>query len=370
MTALDTRPETETTLPTESAPLDAADRTEETVAGSASPPPTPGRIILLVLAWLVVTILSMMLVLYGLEPLFQERTQSQMLDRYRLEVEHASNETGGLGGVTVPTLAPELGAAVGIVEIGRLQLQQVVVEGALPLQTQAGPGHVPGTAGPGQPGNSAIVGRRGTFGAPFRNLGQLEIDDPILITTTQGQAVYKVVSVQQQRILPAAIDASAGAATETTTTTVDSPTTTTSSDPSASTTTTAAPTAIVERGAISLDELYASTADDRLTLVTSADKSPRNAEVATVVVAQLQGLPFPPTPQGGRTASQSGLQGDSGAMAPFLLALSGFVLAAGAAVVLYRRSTVRIAYLLTTPPLIAFIILAAEAFSRFFPAWM
>ena len=141
------------------APIDANGGPAADGPGVSTPPspPSPGRIALLAAAWLVVTFLSMMLVLYGLEPLFQQRTQSQLLACYRLDVEHAANETGGLGGVTVPTFAPELGAPVGILEIGRLQLQQVVVEGALPDQTQAGPGHVPGTAGPGQPGNSAIV---------------------------------------------------------------------------------------------------------------------------------------------------------------------------------------------------------------------
>ena len=139
--------------------------------------------------------------LYGLEPLFQSRTQGQLLASYRAQIERSANETGGLGGVTVPTKAPELGAPVAILEIGRLELQQVVVEGAQSTQTQAGPGHVPGTAAPGQPGNSVIVGRRGTFGAPFAKLGTLEPDDQIVVSTTQGQAVYQVVSVRdQQRI--------------------------------------------------------------------------------------------------------------------------------------------------------------------------
>ncbi|HEY5153556.1 MAG TPA: sortase, partial [Acidimicrobiales bacterium] len=201
LTALDTRPDTvEEWEPELSAPVPAADDEWAGGTGLDHRPMTPGRVVLIVAAWLVVTFLSMMLVLYGLEPLFQERTQNQLLAGYRKKVEFASNETGGLGGVSTPVLAPELGSPVAIIEIGRLQVQQVVVEGAQPLQTQAGPG---------QPGNSSIVGRRGTFGAPFRNLDKLEPDDPILVTTTQGQSVYKVVSVQTQRIVPTAVDAAA-----------------------------------------------------------------------------------------------------------------------------------------------------------------
>ena len=55
---------------------------------------------------------------------------------------------------------------------------------------------------------------------------------------------------------------------------------------------------------------------------------------------------------------------------PFVLASLGFAAAAAAAVVLYRRSTLRIAYLLTTPALLMFIILGAESFSRLLPAWI
>jgi sortase A len=328
--AIDTRPEVVVVSPPAEPEAAPSGEIAEPRARATRKPITPDRAIGLGLIWLVVTCLSITLVLYGLEPLFQERTQSQLLTSYRAEIERAANETGGLGGVTVPTKAPELGSAVAVLEIGKLKLQQVVVEGALANQTQSGPGHIPGTAAPGQPGNSVIIGRRGTFGAPFADLDKLETEDAIVVTTTQGQVVYRVTSVQQQTI-GVAVDGA---------------------------------------DAVSLDDLYGTSKDDRLTLVTSAVANPANATRATVVVATLEGLPFPPTPQGGRTDSQSGFGGDPAAWPLLVLALLGFGLAAAGAVVVYRRFSIRGAYLVTTAPLIAFVILAAESASRLFPSWM
>ena len=42
----------------------------------------------------------------------------------------------------------------------------------------------------------------------------------------------------------------------------------------------------------------------------------------------------------------------------------------GATVVLYRRSSARVAYLLTAAPLLAGTILVAEAACRLLPAWL
>ena len=45
---------------------------------------------------------------------------------------------------------------------------------------------------PGQPGNSAIAGHRTTYGAPFFRLDELELGDPILVSTAQGRFRYEV----------------------------------------------------------------------------------------------------------------------------------------------------------------------------------
>ena len=78
-----------------------------------------------------------------------------------------------------------------------------------------------------------------------------------------------------------------------------------------------------------------------------------------MVIAGLVGRPYEPTPQNGRTDSQTGLDGDSSAWAPFALALAGLVGSVVAAVWLYRRTSTKVAYLLTTPALVVFAILGA-----------
>lgn len=323
---------------------------------------TGRRVTQFVVLWAVVTIACIALVTYGLEPLFQQRTQAKLLDQYRTSISKAAAQKGTLAGVVVPTDAPEPGAPVGILEIGAVKVQQVVVEGATAQQTQAGPGHVPGTAGPGQPGNSVIVGRRATFGAPFGSLHQLEADDSIVVTTTQGQVLYKVSSVSKLSIVsPPGTGSTSGS---TTTTVAQSGINAQASDAAQ-----AAANAVPAEGVISVDELYGPTKDDRLTLVSSASAVPWNSSLATVVVAQLQGTPYAPTPQGGRMESQTGRTGEGGAWPALLLSLQFFALAAAAAVVLYRRGSPRVAYLLTMPPLVAFAVLAAESVSRLFPAW-
>lgn len=311
-----------------------------------------GRLIAL---WVLVALAALVLVLYALEPLFQQNRQSALMDSYTTAIDRAANETGGLAGVSVPTKAPELGAPVAILEIAGIELQQVVVEGVSSSETQAGPGHVPGTAAPGQPGNSAVVGRRGMFAGPFGQLDQLEPEELILVTTTQGQVVYRVRTVEAKEIVAAA-DPDSGATTPpTTSVTVPGTDGEVASESGPLLTT--------------LDELYAPTEDDRLTLVTSASSWPTNSTTATVVVAELEGLPYAPTPQAGRTDAQTGVTGEGGSWPGLLLAVQAFALSAGAAVFLYRRSSTAIAYLLTTPPLIAFAILAAEQVSRVLPAW-
>ena len=56
-----------------------------------------------------------------------------------------------------------------------------------------GPWPLPDNPLPGQAGNAAIAGHRTTYGAPFGEIDKLLPDDEIIITTIQGEFVYKVV---------------------------------------------------------------------------------------------------------------------------------------------------------------------------------
>jgi sortase A len=330
----------------------------------AAPPPaaprplTPRAVALAVGVWLVVTAVTIVVVLYGVGPLLEQRAQTALLRDYRAEVEQAANQSLGLPGVEVPTRAPETGAPVAILDIPDLKIEQVVVEGVGPQQTRRGPGHVPGTAAPGQPGNSAVVARRSAFGGPFRTLGQLEPGDEILVTTIQGQTIYEVTEVRSDEVA----DGSGVTAPEENGDDGDDDIETEADD--------AAPPTRLLPARLTIDELYGPTPDDRLTLVTSASTKPWNTGRATIVVASMQDMPFAPTPQGGRTADDDGRSGDSSAGAPLMLAAIAYLAAVVTAVVLYRKTRPRSAYMLTAPPLLAAALLGAEAAARLLPAWL
>ncbi len=307
-----------TSAPPDPAPAPTSTSTEP---GDERSGPSPRAVAVTVVAWTVLLLVATAAVLYPLGPVFHQREQDELLARFRVEVQQAADATEGLAGLLdaeEPT-APEVGDATAILDLGPLRARQVVVEGVGPDQTRQGPGHVPGTAGLGQPGNSVVVGRRSGWGGPFDRLGDLRRGDQVVATTVQGQTVYVVRSVEERTLDPEA--------------------------------------------------LYGPTDDDRLTLVTSASRAPWARDRAIVVEAFVEGRPFAPTPQGGRTATADGRRGDQNGLAPLVLFGLGYAAAAVAAAVLYRRWRPLTAYLLTTPALVVLSILVGEALIGLLPAW-
>lgn len=76
--------------------------------------------------------------------------------------------------------------------VPRLALDAVVFEGVSVDTLTKGPGHMPGTPVPGQPGNSVISGHRTTYGRPFFDFDQLGPGDRIEVETAIGLHVYEV----------------------------------------------------------------------------------------------------------------------------------------------------------------------------------
>jgi sortase A len=91
------------------------------------------------------------------------------------------------------TASPAEGMPVGVIEIPKIGLNKVIIEGTGTTDLRQGPGHYMGTSLPGQAGNAAIAGHRTTYGAPFYNLNTLGRGDDIVVTTTQGVFTYQVV---------------------------------------------------------------------------------------------------------------------------------------------------------------------------------
>lgn len=78
-------------------------------------------------------------------------------------------------------------------EIPRLGVDVIVVEGTSLAALRAGAGHYPGTALPGTRGNVAIAGHRTTWGKPFNRMDELVRGDRVVLSTPLGRHVYSVI---------------------------------------------------------------------------------------------------------------------------------------------------------------------------------
>jgi len=77
--------------------------------------------------------------------------------------------------------------------IPSMHVRAAVVEGVANADIAMGPGHVPGTALPGQGRNIAIAAHRATHGAEFRYIESIHIGDLIYLHTKNGVYTYKVI---------------------------------------------------------------------------------------------------------------------------------------------------------------------------------
>ena len=92
---------------------------------------------------------------------------------------------------TVPAALVE-GDWAALINIPRIGLDQVVVEGVGVEDLKQGVGHYPDTKMPGEKGNAALAGHRTTYGAPFNKLDDLVPGDEIMVTTRSGSFKYTV----------------------------------------------------------------------------------------------------------------------------------------------------------------------------------
>jgi sortase A len=86
----------------------------------------------------------------------------------------------------------ERGHAIARIEIDRIELDKVMVQGTDTGSLQRGPGHYRDTAIPGQPGTVAIAGHRTTYLAPFRDIDEIRDGDEIRIEMPYAAFTYTV----------------------------------------------------------------------------------------------------------------------------------------------------------------------------------
>lgn len=236
-----------------------------------------------------------------------------------LSAEEAAGEAVDEGPTIVPAAeAPAPGTPVAILQIPRLDVEEVVVQGTSSAQLRQGPGHLRGTPMPGEPGNVAIAGARIANGGPFRDLDDLEEGDRIDATSAVGRFEYRVRSVER-----------------------------------------------ISEG--EPDPARATGEGNILTLVTSAPVLLASERLA--VVAELRSAPVPPRYRTVAPANtETGLDTTAGGFGP--VAGWGAVLAVAvlAARRLYRLWARPVAYLVSTPILLALLILVFESVAGVLPA--
>lgn len=73
-----------------------------------------------------------------------------------------------------------------------------IVEGTSPDDLEIGPGHYPGTAMPGGPGDFAVAGHRVGKGAPFNDIDLIKACDAILVENADSWFVYRMLPKKNQ----------------------------------------------------------------------------------------------------------------------------------------------------------------------------
>ena len=106
-------------------------------------------------------------------------------------------KAAGMPAISSPTapavVAPVRGDLVGRLDIPRIGISVMVVEGVDGGDLRRAAGHIPGTALPGEAGNVGIAAHRDTF---FRPLRAIQRNDTITVSTLQGVYRYRVVSMK------------------------------------------------------------------------------------------------------------------------------------------------------------------------------
>ncbi|HEX9259918.1 MAG TPA: class E sortase [Acidimicrobiales bacterium] len=91
-----------------------------------------------------------------------------------------------------PERASERTKAIGRLDIPKLGISVDIYEGITLNTLDRGPGHWPGTAMPGQPGNVVVAGHRVSHSRPFRYIDRLVAGDRFAFTIDGVVSTYEV----------------------------------------------------------------------------------------------------------------------------------------------------------------------------------
>ena len=90
--------------------------------------------------------------------------------------------------------APEAVVQIGTIEIPKLKLVHPVFDGVTLNNIDLGPSHWPGTAEPGEVGNTVFAGHRVTRTSPFKDINRLGRGDKVLFNVHGVRSSYHVTA--------------------------------------------------------------------------------------------------------------------------------------------------------------------------------
>ena len=274
------------------------------------PPVNRRRVVGLVLVGLGAFVGLFLLYLFGASRIVEIRSQRLLTPEFRALTQQ--------GPASVADWRPAPGQPVALLSIPSIGVQKIVVEGTSASELTQGPGHLRTSPLPGQAGNSVVAGRRTTFGAPFRRIGELRPGDRVEVTTGQGAFTYTVKVVEP--VTPGQLD------------------------------------------------VIGASKTNELTLVTSAPAYSASGRLAVIATLTTAPATDPPTVTQVVPESETGLTGEPGKAAPLVLWIEVLVAACVAGAWYSRRISPRVARLLMTPVVVALLWGAFGLLARLLPA--
>jgi sortase A len=127
----------------------------------------------------------------GFSALQEQRSQHQLYAAFRGLLDPSSPIAPKVGGVISP------GTPIALLNASSAGIHNaIVVEGTSSGDLMKGPGHLRDTPLPGQVGQSIVMGKSVTVGAPFRNITSLRAGEIITVTTGQSTFHFKVLGTR------------------------------------------------------------------------------------------------------------------------------------------------------------------------------
>jgi sortase A len=152
-------------------------------------PPVPGVLVITLGVIMVFSVVIVFLGLFafGLSGLQEQRSQHLLYAQFRGLLDPSSPTAPSIGGV-IP-----VGTPVALMNSPRAGIDNaVVVEGTSSGTLLEGPGHLRNSPLPGQAGESIVMGKGMTAGAPFGGITRLRKGDVITVRTGEGKFRFKV----------------------------------------------------------------------------------------------------------------------------------------------------------------------------------